>query len=269
MKTKIVKIVAIGTVALAPAIVAPAAVTIYTSETCFTNALTEGQSLADFDSSPIGPITGTEFASSGFTFHSPLSPPLGQLAVAPADWFAPTPYLNIDERPYVNGDGDEDRLEVTISGDWRAFGFRLIDGQMPQPGEAIILFGNPSNVLCLIEPPMPPATYIGVVAGEPIRRVSIIEARNDGDDVGYDDFRLGNPATLPPPSLTLQPAPNGMELCWSCAHAGFRVEVSEDLTSPTNWVPLPNLPDLRDDRYVIGVAPAAGPAQFFRLTRTP
>lgn len=49
-------------------------------------------------------------------------------------------------------------------------------------------------------------SFIGLVTDQPIRRALVIEAANDSDDLGYDNFVLGNQvlsAVPEPASATL------------------------------------------------------------------
>ena len=172
-----------------------AVVTVYTDEASFVAALSEAQSLLDFNSESLGPLTGGEFSASGFVFSSPLSGAPGQLEIAPPDFFAPSQYLNIGERPFIPGDGNNDTLNVLISGDWSAFGVRFIDGTLPFGNESITFFDDSNEVIYSRTPVDGETAYLGIVTAQPIRRVSIVEATNDGDDVGYDNFRLGNPVS--------------------------------------------------------------------------
>ncbi|NWF84919.1 MAG: PEP-CTERM sorting domain-containing protein, partial [Bryobacteraceae bacterium] len=62
-------------------------------------------------------------------------------------------------------------------------------------GESITFLGD-SGVLA-VYPSIP--GFIGIVSdAEFVRRIVINELREDSDDVGYDDFTLGNP--IPEPS---------------------------------------------------------------------
>jgi hypothetical protein len=176
---------------------ARAAVTVYTDEASFINALSGAQSLLDFNTTALGPISGSEFSSSGFTFMSPLSGPPGQLEIASAA----TPFLSVGRQPGAPGDdGNNDSIEVGIVGDWRAVGFRFIDGLLPGGGESITFFGESDSIVYKRSPGDGATGFLGVVADAPIRRVSIIEATSDFDDVGYDNFRL---AAVPEPNTGL------------------------------------------------------------------
>src|SRR5262249_50187364 len=100
------------------------------------------------------------------------------------------PYLNIGRRPFDPGEGDEDSLNISLVGDWRCLGFRVIDGFLPEEGESVAYYGDEDALLYMRTVDDGPVDYLGVVADSPIRRVSIVELPDDIDDIGYDDFRL-------------------------------------------------------------------------------
>lgn len=174
---------------------------IYTNEAAFVAALSGPQSLVDFNSSPIGNINGNEFSAQGFIFDSPLSPPLGQLNIA--NYYASSNYLNIDRWPGAPGDdGNEDDLDVFIQGSWKAVGFRILDGSIPANGESITVYDTLNSIIYTRT--TDPVSYFGIIADVPIGKISINELRGDVDDVGYDDFRLGNQgAPIPEPATML------------------------------------------------------------------
>jgi hypothetical protein len=173
---------------------AMAITTVYTNEAAFIAAIAgRTQSVIDFESSPQGDIDGTEFSAQGMTFSSPLAGEPGQLEVAPPDSFAATQYLNVGERPFVCCDGDNDSLFVDIVGNWYAAGFGVVDSLVPGTAESIRFLGNSSNLLYLRTSADEAVPYLGIVTDEPIRRIVIVEAADDGDDVGYDNFRLAVP----------------------------------------------------------------------------
>ncbi|MBI2486546.1 MAG: hypothetical protein HYW01_06240 [Deltaproteobacteria bacterium] len=184
---------------------------IFTDEVSFVSALSGPQSVVDFNSSSTGPISGNEFTAQGFIFDSPLASPLGQLEIAPPSFFASSNYLNIDRRPFAPGDdGNEDDLEITIVGNWQAVGFRIIDGDNLS-GESVTVFDQSGGVIHMTT--SGPTSFFGIITDVPIGRVFVDEAAFDSDDVGYDNFRLGNAvndadgdaagcplACVPPPS---------------------------------------------------------------------
>jgi hypothetical protein len=200
-----------------------ATVIVYQNEAAFL-AATTGGSLLDFNSHPVGPIAGTEFAGNGFLFASPLSGPPGQLEIAPPDFFAPTRYLNIGRRPFAPGeDGNEDNLTITIVGNWRAVGFSFIDGVIPTPPFEFIDVSDQSstNILHFTGPA---AGFFGVVADVNIGRIFVKEGSFDGDDVGYDNFRLANAgeAAAPEPGALLLQALGLLLLAGFAKGAGRR-----------------------------------------------
>lgn len=180
---------------------ASAGTIIYTDEGAFMSALIGPQSLVNFDSSPIGNILGNEFSAQGFIFDSPLDPPLGQLNIVSAS----SNYLNIDRWPGASGDdGNEDDLDIFIQGSWKAVGFRIFDSAIPQNGESITVYDQSNNIIYTRLPSDGAVSYFGITADVPIGKISIDELKYDGDDVGYDDFRLGNQgAPIPEPATML------------------------------------------------------------------
>jgi hypothetical protein len=182
---------------------ASSALQIFTNETDFVNALSGPQSLVNFNSSSTGNINGNEFSAQGFIFDSPLNPPLGQLSIV--NYSSSSNYLNIDRYPFASGeDGNEDDLDIFIQGSWKALGFRIFDGEIPQSNESITVYDQSNNVIYTRLPSDGAVTYFGIIADVPIGKVSINERAYDGDDVGYDDFRLGNQgAPIPEPATML------------------------------------------------------------------
>lgn len=178
--------------------VGQAQVTIYTDESSFLAAIGSPAQTLTFDANPIANINGTEYP--GFTFTALSTSGGTQLSIAPADFFASSPYLNIGERPFQSGDGNEDSLRVDLAGNYRAVGFRVIDAVIPQGAEQIIVYGNSSTALFTWTPANGACAFIGLVATVPIRRLEIFEAVNDSDDVGYDNFMVGLPVAVPEPS---------------------------------------------------------------------
>ena len=149
--------------------------------------------LVNFDSSPLGPINGSEFASGGLTFSSPLAPPLGQLEIAPPDFFASSNYLNIDKRPFAAGDDRSDSLTVDLAGNHNAFGFRVIDSVIPDSAsESISVFSTNGDLIYKQSIDDGSLSYFGIISPYPIGSIVVEEADNDGDNVGYDDFTVGN-----------------------------------------------------------------------------
>ena len=186
--------------ALACASRAAAATTVFTDATAFAAALSGTQSTLNFDSAAVGGISGSEFSSQGFVFASPAGL---ALEVAPPSGFAPSNYLNIGERPFQGGiDNNNDSLDITIVGDWSAAAFSFIDGAVPaNASESITFYGNGGNVLYTRTSGA--VSFIGIVTDQPIRRALVSEAANDGDDLGYDNFVLGNPvlSAVPEPEM--------------------------------------------------------------------
>ena len=216
MRIRII-LIGIGLAFLLGHVPASAAPVIYTSEMDFASALSGSQSSVDFEGSSLGPIAGNEFSGQGFIFQSPLSGLRGQLEIAPpptsAPSFYPTTaplfyssnYLNIGERPFWSGDGTEDSLDILIQGSWKAVGFLIVDSSIPYwSNESITVYDQSGNIIYTRLQSDGAVNYFGIIADVPIGRISISEAFGDGDDVGYDNFRLGNqegvhtpePATL-------------------------------------------------------------------------
>lgn len=182
---------------------AAAATIVFTDDASFQAALSGSQSILNFDSYPLGNITGNEFIGQGLSFVPRATGLPGQMEVAPPAFFSTTRYLNIGERPFVCCDGQDDALTVNVHGNWRALGFSFIDGFIPSLGESITFYGDTANVLYMRSPGAGAVTFIGIIADENIRRVFIDEAPEDSDDVGYDNFTLGNEAVgaaVPEPS---------------------------------------------------------------------
>lgn len=168
---------------------------VFTNEASFISALSGTQVLLDFQTAAFGPINGSEFAAQGFIFDSPVNGPAGQLSIVTGA------YLNIGRQPFApEDDGNNDSLEVTMIGDWRALGFRFFDGLVPGNGESVTFYGDNDVILYSRSPLDGAVDYIGIIADSPIRRVSIVEAAGDFDDIGYDNFRL---ASVPEASTVL------------------------------------------------------------------
>lgn len=180
---------------LAALSVGQAQVTVYTDETSFLAAIGSPAQTLTFDADPIANINGTEYP--GFTFTALSTIGGTQLSIAPADFFASTPYLNVGERPFQSGDGNDDSLRVDLTGNYRAVGLRVVDAVIPQGAEQIVVYGDSSTALFTWTPAMGASAFIGLVATVPIRRLEIFEAANDGDDVGYDNFMVGLPVAVP------------------------------------------------------------------------
>ena len=189
-----------------------AAVLTYSTEAAFL-AATSGGVLLDFNGSPVQPITGNEFAGSGFIF-SP-DPALGnspdaRMEIAPPAFFSSSNYLNIGNRPFVCCDSTNDSLNIQIVGNWRAFSLRFVDSQVPGPGEFIDVFDQSNNLILHYTGPansMPDPgngyggdSFFGMSADVNIGRVFVREGSFDGDDVGFDDFRLRNAGQAPEPA---------------------------------------------------------------------
>jgi hypothetical protein len=165
------------------------AISVFTDEASFIAALSGPQSLLDFNSAPLASITGNEFSAQGFLFSSPVA---GSLEVAPPDFFSSSRYLNVGERPMVCCDGDNDSLNVTIVGNWRAVGFSFVDGFVPSGSESIAFLDTLGNTIYSRSSSDGAVGFIGLLADTAIGSIVITEAPNDVDDIGYDNFRLGN-----------------------------------------------------------------------------
>jgi hypothetical protein len=198
MKTRVLLLA----LTLACASRAGAATTVFTDPAAFAAALSGPQTTLNFDSAPLGGITGSEFAAQGFTFSSPAGL---AMEVAPPSSFAVSNYLNVGERPFqCCSDNNNDSLDITITGDWSALAFSFIDGAVPgNASESITFYGNSGNVLYTRAPGDSATSFIGIVSDQPIRRALVIEAANDGDDMGYDNFVLGNAvlSAVPEPEM--------------------------------------------------------------------
>ena len=180
------------------------ALTIFNDESSFSSAMTTTGFL-DFETflpTPTSPITvagnETVFTGQGFTFSSlatPAPPPAdpSQLYVE-APGFIPSAignFLSPGARPFAGGDGDNDSIQVDLTGGVNAFGFQFIDGALNPFGgttESIQVFGASG---LLYTETTSGLTYFGILADEAITQIIITEATNDGDDVGYDNFRIG------------------------------------------------------------------------------
>jgi hypothetical protein len=149
------------------------------------------------------PLTGNEFASLGFLFSSPITPPDGQLyveppPVGPSPIFTDSNYLSIGIQPYGGPNITEDDLTVDIIGNYLAFAIRFIDntGTLGSPGqsESITVYGD--SGIIYVHPNIP-FDFFGIRTDQPIRRIVIDELPDDNDDVGFDDLALG--ADVPEP----------------------------------------------------------------------
>ena len=169
------------------------AVDVYTSQTSLLAAA--NGTIYDLNTEPVGALSNP-WNYGPFRFTATGSP--FTLEIAPPDFFWDSRYLNSGERPFQNGDGDDDSLDIRILvPGFRAFGFAFVDGELCQSQESITFYDVSDNVIYQRTPNDPQSNYLGIVASVDIRRISIIEGTNDGDDVGYDDFFVGNPVPEP------------------------------------------------------------------------
>lgn len=167
----------------------------FSDESSFVNALnsTLPSSLVNFENVPTGNIlSGTEFQNQGLLF-STLDSSQGALSIVGSKFYHNSKFLNIGSEPFTSGfDSNWDSLAVTVLGDYRAFGVQIVDSSFPGNAESVQVFGKSNNLLFTLAPPATPTSYFGFVADEAIGRVVFNEAIGDTDDVGYDNFLLGN-----------------------------------------------------------------------------
>ena len=173
---------------------------IYTDPTAFQSAIAGGLVL-DFDSVDTSggrvPIGGSEFPP--FSFSSPLAGDPGKLWNEPLGFFYSSNFLSTGERPFDCCDANQDDLAVTITGNWRAFGMETVDNGGGSP-ESITFIGDLGVLHVHSEIP----SFIGIVTDSDfIRQVVIDELADDSDDVGYDNFTVGNPVPVPEPASLL------------------------------------------------------------------
>ena len=186
-----------GTTLLLAATQASAIPITFSNQANFLAALTTLGPLVDFEDKTVGQnLTGNEYAiSAGITFTALATPPpfngIGQLNIGGPAFYSASKFLNIDELPFVCCDGQNDSIDIFILGAWKAFGVQFIDGSIPSFGESIFVYDTNGNVITSITTGA--STYFGIIADVNIGRVTINEAENDSDDVGYDNIRLGNP----------------------------------------------------------------------------
>lgn len=227
------------------------------------------RSQVTFDDLPEGPISGTEFTHAGFVFSSPLPPPAGQLEIAPADFFWGSQYLNIGKRPYASGDdGEDDSLLIDILGEWTAAALEFVDTWFPGNATTTVTFyGRSSNVLYSVSAANRNLAFLGIIADEPIQRIDVHEAANDADDVGYDNFWLGNPApvVVEAPALGIASAPEGLSLRWPASAGDYQLEARDSATSG-EWEPVPEVPVFENGFMTVTVH-GDREARFFRLRK--
>ncbi|MCX7867538.1 MAG: hypothetical protein N2438_10490 [Limisphaera sp.] len=247
-----------------------ATVRVFADKNAFAYALGEApQARVTFDDLPEGPISGTEFTNAGFVFSSPLPPPAGQLEVAPADFFWSSPYLNIGKRPYAAGDdGENDSLNIDILGEWTAAALEFVDAWFPGNAVTTITFyGRSSNVLYTVSAQNRNLSFIGIIADEPIQWIRINEAANDADDVGYDNFWLGNPApvAVDAPALGIATVPEGVILRWPASVGDYRLEASDSVETGA-WEPVQEAA-VFENGFMTVILRADREVRFFRLRK--
>ncbi len=187
------------------------ALTIFTDETSFSAAIATTGFL-DFESIDTSggavSITGSEaiFTSQGMSFVSASPTPAEQpLFVEPTGFFTTFGnFLSPNGRPFTGGTNDDDSLSVSILGLANAFGIRLIDGAL-SGAESIQVFGASGLLHTQIGSG---ETYFGIIADEAVTQIIISELAGDGDDVGYDNLRIGTSESF----SVSAPAANGLFL---------------------------------------------------------
>ncbi|MDO8943201.1 MAG: hypothetical protein Q7U75_08440, partial [Desulfobacterales bacterium] len=176
-----------------------ASITTFTSEAAFVAAVTPTKLINFEDRDTSGgriAFAGNEYAGMGINFSTPNA----QLMwVYPPTWYWNSKHLSPGNAPYEGGDSNEDSLTLTFDPAVTAIGWTFLD-YGGTTGESIRVYAEDNSLIY-------ENTNLSVIAGsgvgqgnnpfwgisspdKPIARVEIIEAANDGDDVGYDNFRF-------------------------------------------------------------------------------
>lgn len=218
----------------------------------------------DFEQAVVAPIAGTEFAGEGLLFRA-LAATENQLEIAPPDFYWGSKFLNVGYRPFVAGSINEDGIEITLTGGWNVVGVSFVDGTLPGNGERVVFYGANGRVLTEFTGPLQ-GNFAGMFAPEPIVKIVVEEAANDGDDVGYDNFLL---ATIDPnayPRIWGRLVDGQIELSWArCGAMGFRlVTATEAGAVADEWTPV-GVEGTPNGNFMVLLRPVEGERRFYKL----
>jgi hypothetical protein len=157
----------------------------------------------DLDAGPVSdtfigrdPFKGNTYADRGISFSNPKGVAL-YIAPGGLPWNNASNSLSIGAFPYdPNSDDEDDDLIVTFAPPVVAAGFSLIENDPTDQGEFVQFLDVRGDVIREVALPLGDA-FVGIVSVDrPIAVMRIEEARDDGDDVAYDDFFFVPRATV-------------------------------------------------------------------------
>lgn len=182
----------------------------YPSETAFIETF-PGATLIDFNATDTSSghvvFTGNEYAAQGISFASPNSQTLYVEPFPTSYWTWTSNYLSPGGAPFVGGDANEDSLTVTFSSPVTAVGWNFLE--IPDFTAVDIRLYDASNNLIhesldgagMVASTTSDSAFWGYASATPIATVVITDTANNGDDVGFDDFRFAT-ATTPPAGIS-------------------------------------------------------------------
>jgi len=135
---------------------------------------------------------GDEYAKKWISFSKPAKEAMK--IEPPYNNYSNSNFLSIGNRPYdsPNGDSLNDSLVVKIEGGAKAIGWTFFDVAGGQKDESITFYDRNNNIIykqnSIPSPKSGLTSFFGIISETPVYKIEIIEASNDGDDVGYDNF---------------------------------------------------------------------------------
>ncbi len=152
-------------------------------------------------------FAGNEYAYQGIVFSSPNSQTLYVEPPPISNWVWTSNYLSAGAAPFEGGDATEDSLTVTFSVPVSAVGWKFLE--IPNFSAIDIRLYDASNNLIhesldgagMVASATSDSAFWGYASATPIARVEITDMANNGDDVGFDDFRFAA-ATTPPAGIS-------------------------------------------------------------------